>query len=366
MLGQMLIRTFFFALDVDGKKTIVSISGTKEKPTKEDLDELFALEDVTHISEDSDCEFLNENNIRLVIGLKFQGEKIGVVGVGLRGNKQEYGPEEVNFLQSLGNLALLTIQKSLLLDERIQKQRMEEELSLAKNIQVGLLPDPLPEIDRFDLSAINISSRQVGGDYFDFIETPQHNHILAIADVTGKGVPASLLMANLQSMLHALAPIDITLDAATGSINDIIHNNTPADKFITFFWGKIYDEGKKFKYVNAGHNPPIMFHHNSDEPILLEVGGIILGAMPTMMPYESAEIDLKPGDLIVFYTDGVTEAMTPDLTEEYEEERLIECIKKNRNKTSREIQDAIIDDINAFSNNIQYDDITIIVLKVDE
>lgn len=366
MLGQMLIRTFFFALDADDEKSIVSISGIKEEPTKEDLDALFDLDDVTHISEDSECEFLNENNIRLVIGLKFQNEKIGVVGVGLRGNKQEYGPEEVNFLQSLGNLALLTIQKSLLLDERILKQRMEEELNLAKNIQIGLLPDPLPEIDRFDLSAINISSRQVGGDYFDFIETPNNSHLLAIADVTGKGVPASLLMANLQSMLHALAPIDITMSEATGSINDIIYNNTPADKFITFFWGIIAENGTKFKYVNAGHDPPILFRKESDEPILLEEGGVILGAMPTLMPYDSDEIDLKPGDLIVFFTDGVTEAMSPDLTEEYETERLKECIRKNRNKTSQEIQDAIIKDINAFSNNIQYDDITIIVLKVDE
>jgi len=366
MLGQMLIRTFFFALDDDDEKLIVSISGIKEEPTKEDLDKLFALDDVTHISKDSDCEFLNENNIQLVIGLKFQNEKIGVVGVGLRGNKQEYGPEEVNFLQSLGNLALLTIQKSLLLDERILKQRMEEELNLAKNIQIGLLPDPLPEIDRFDLSAINISSRQVGGDYFDFIETPEKDHLLAIADVTGKGVPASLLMANLQSMLHALAPIDVTMSEATGSINDIIHKNTPPDKFITFFWGKIFEGGKRFKYVNAGHNPPIMFRKDSEEPILLEAGGVILGAMPTLMPYESAEVELKPGDLIVFYTDGVTEAMNPEQTEEYEEERLTECIRKNRNKTSKEIQDVIIKDINTFSNNIQYDDITIIVLKVDE
>ncbi len=366
MLGQMLIRTFFFALDVDDEKSIVSISGIKEEPSKEDLDELFELDDVTHISENSDCEFLNENNIRLLIGLKFQNEKIGVVGVGLRGNKQEYGPEEVNFLQSLGNLALLTIQKSLLLDERLQKQRMEEELNLAKNIQVGLLPDPLPEIDRFDLAAINISSRQVGGDYFDFIETPEKNHLVAIADVTGKGVPASLLMANLQSMLHALAPIDVTMSEATGSINDIIYNNTPADKFITFFWGIISDNGTKFKYVNAGHDPPILFRKGSDEPVLLEEGGVILGAMPTMMPYESAEIDLKPGDLIVFFTDGVTEAMSPDQTEEYETDRLKECIRKNRDKTAQEIQDAIITDINAFSNNIQYDDITTIVLKVDE
>lgn len=366
MLGQMLIRTFFFALDVDDEKSIVSISGIKEEPSKEDLDKLFELDDVTHISENSDCEFLNENNIRLVIGLKFQNEKIGVVGVGLRGNKQEYGPEEVNFLQSLGNLALLTIQKSLLLDERLQKQRMEEELNLAKNIQIGLLPDPLPEIDRFDLAAINISSRQVGGDYFDFIETPEKNHLVAIADVTGKGVPASLLMANLQSMLHALAPIDVTMSEATGSINDIIYNNTPPDKFITFFWGIISDNGTKFKYVNAGHDPPILFRKGSDVPVLLEEGGVILGAMPTMMPYESAEIDLRPGDLIVFFTDGVTEAMNPEQTEEYETERLKECIRKNRDKTAQEIQDAIIKDINAFSNNIQYDDITTIVLKVDE
>lgn len=366
MLGQMLIRTFFFALDVDGEKSIVSISGIKDEPSKEDLDTLFELDDVTHISENSECEFLNENNIRLVIGLKFQNEKIGVVGVGLRGNKQEYGPEEVNFLQSLGNLALLTIQKSLLLDERLQKQRMEEELNLAKNIQIGLLPDPLPEIDRFDLAAINISSRQVGGDYFDFIETPEKNHLVAIADVTGKGVPASLLMANLQSMLHALAPIDVTMSEATGSINDIIYNNTPADKFITFFWGIISENGTKFKYVNAGHDPPILFRKGSDEPVLLEEGGVILGAMPTMMPYESAEIDLKPGDLMVFFTDGVTEAMNPEQTEEYETERLKECIRKNRDKTAREIQDAIIKDINEFSNNIQYDDITTIVLKVDE
>ncbi len=365
MLGQMLIRTFFFALEVDGKKEIVSISGISDEPDEEELDQLFELDDVAHINEDSDCNFLNDNNIRLVIGLKFQNEKVGVVGVGLRGNKQEYGPEEVNFLQSLGNLALLNIQKTMLLEERLEKRRMEEELNLAKNIQRGLLPDPLPEIENLDLAAINISSRQVGGDYFDFIETPDDGHLLAIADVTGKGVPASLLMANLQSMLHALAPIDVTLDEASGSINDIIYNNTPSDKFITFFWAKIHEHSTKFKYVNAGHDPPFLFRKDSEEPELLEVGGVILGAMGTMMPYEAAEIDLNPGDLIVFFTDGVTEAMSPDQTEEYGTERLKECIKKVRDKSSEEIQQAIIDDINAFSNNIQYDDITIIVLRVD-
>lgn len=365
MLGQMLIRKFFFALDVNGQKTIVSISGITDEPGPEELDQLFALDDVTHIDSSEDCSFLQDNDIELVIGLRFQNEKIGVVGVGARATKEGYGDAEVNFLQSLGNLALLTIQKTLLLEEQIIKQRMEEELNLAKTIQVGLLPNPIPQIEGFDIAAINVSSRQVGGDYFDLLSLPDNGNLLAIADVTGKGVPASLLMANLQSMLHALAPLAVDLEDASGRINDIIHDNTPADKFITFFWGKISPDKKHFKYVNAGHNPPVLFRENEDEPILLEEGGIILGAVPTMLPYESSSIDFQKGDLVVFFTDGVTEAMNPDQSEEYEEERLNECIRQNRDKDAQGVMDAIIDDINAFSNNIQYDDITIIVLKVN-
>ncbi len=365
MLGQMLIRTFFFALDVDDHKTIVSISGIKDEPEQKELDELFELDDVTHVDGSENCGFLQENNIELLIGLRFQNEKIGVVGVGPRATKEGYGDAEVTFLQSLGNLALLAIQKTLLLEERIEKKRLEEELNLAKTIQEGLLPSPVPTIGGFDIAAINVSSRQVGGDYFDLLKLPDDGHLLAIADVTGKGVPASLLMANLQSMLHALAPLNVTLEEASGRINDIIHENTPPDKFITFFWGKISNDGKRFKYVNAGHNPPMVFRDGKSEPDLLEAGGVILGAMPTLMPYECSELEFQSGDLLVFFTDGVTEAMNPDQTEEYEEPRLIECIQKNREKSSEEIMQAIIEDINAFSDNIQYDDITMIVLKVD-
>lgn len=364
MLGQMLIRTFFFALDVNGEKTMVAGSGLNRDPETEDLQYLFDSDDIRHCAEDSDHPFLKDNDIHLVIGLRFQNEKIGVVGVGPRANKEGYGEAEVNFLQSLGNLALLTIQKTLLLEERIEKHRMEEELSLAKTIQEGLLPSPLPEIRDFDIAAINVSSRQVGGDYFDLLRTPDDGHLMAIADVTGKGVPASLLMANLQSMLHALAPLEVSLSEATGRINDIIHDNTPSDKFITYFWGKISSDRQSLHYVNAGHNPPMLFREGSDEPELLEAGGVILGAMPTLMPYESEKIALKKGDLLVLFTDGVTEAMSPDQTEEYEEGRLIECINRNRDRSSEEIMQAVIDDINRFSDNIQYDDITMIVLRV--
>jgi sigma-B regulation protein RsbU (phosphoserine phosphatase) len=365
MLGQMLIRTFFFVLDVDDEKSIVASSGLKEQPSKKELDTLFELDDVYYCDEDHDCPFLENNGIKLLIALRFQNEKIGVVGVGAPANKEPYGKEQVNFLQSLGNLALLTIQKTLLLEERIEKQRMEEELNLAKTIQEGLLPSPIPTISGFDLEATNISSRQVGGDYFDILETPDQGHILAIADVTGKGVPASLLMANLQSMLHALAPIDISLAEATGSINDIIHENTPPDKFITFFWGKLSTDGKHFNYVNAGHNNPLLFRKGTDTPQELDAGGVILGAMPTMMPYNSASVELESGDVLVFYTDGVTEAMNPEQTEEYEEERLIACLQKNLENSSKEIMNAVITDITEFSDGVQYDDITLLVLKVN-
>ncbi len=365
MLGQMLIRTFFFVLDIEDEKSIVASSGLKEKPTKKELQTLFELEDVFYCNEEHDCPFLEKNDIRLVIALRFQNEKIGVVGVGAPANNEPYGKEQVNFLQSLGNLALLTIQKTLLLEERIEKRRMEEELNLAKTIQEGLLPSPIPEISGFDMEATNISSRQVGGDYFDVVDTPDGGHILAIADVTGKGVPASLLMANLQSMLHALAPIDISLSQATGSINNIIHKNTPADKFITFFWGKISANGSRFDYVNAGHNNPLLFKKGEQKPHELEAGGVILGALPTLTPYESSSVELESGDVLVLYTDGVTEAMNPKQTEEYEEERLIECLQDHLGGTAKEIMDAVIDDIMSFSDGVQYDDITMLVLKVN-
>lgn len=365
MLGQMLIRTFFFALDVDGNREMVSISGIKDLPSNDDLNQLFGMTDITRIDEHHTCKFVQENNIELVIGLRFQNKKIGVVGVGPRANKEGYGHAEINFLQSLGNLALLTIQKTLLLEEQIVKKRLEEELNLAKTIQEGLLPNPIPNIPGFDIAAVNVSSRQVGGDYFEILKLEDKGHLLAIADVTGKGIPAALLMANLQSMLHALAPLSVSLEEASSRINDIIHDNTPSDKFITFFWGKISSDGKKFKYTNAGHNPPMVFKKDEIEPILLEEGGIILGAMPSLMPYKSAEYIFEKGDTLLFFTDGVTEAMSIDQSQEYEEERLIECVNQNRNRDANGLMNAIINDVNMFTNNIQHDDITMIVLKVN-
>lgn len=368
MLGQMLIRKFFFILENEGEREIVATSGIQGSLSKDKIDELFELEkDLVEVDEQlaEQIPFLAENEIKAVIGLHFQSEKIALVGVGARANEEEYSTSDYNFLRSLGNLAVLSIQKTFLLEERIEKERLEEELDIAKSIQKGLLPNPIPKCDKLEIAAKNISSYQVGGDYFDILEAPEKRLLFAIGDVTGKGIPAALLMANLQAMLHVLLPIDISLSEASGQVNDIIYRNTPSDKFITFFWGIFNPDNSEFRFVNAGHNPPLWFKAGEEDPEKLEEGGLILGAMSTMTPYEEQVIKLSKGDLLVFYTDGVTEAMNEEETEEYGEDRLLSFIKENRNKQVEELQQAIIDDIRAFSHDIQYDDITLIILKVN-
>lgn len=366
MLGQMLIRKFFFILEHENQRQVVATSGIRGTLTKSAINSLFKL-DENLIEVDNELRekipFLDKNEIKALIGLEFQGEKIALFGVGARANGEPFSSSDFNFLQSLGNLALLSIQKTYLLQERIEKERMEEELDIAKNIQQGLLPHPLPQCDKIDIAAKNISSYQIGGDYYDVLETPDKNLLVAIGDVTGKGIPASLLMANLQAMLHVLLPVNITLSEASGQVNNIIYQNTPSDKFITFFWGIFHPDTHKFRYVNAGHNPPLLFREDTNTPKRLEQGGLILGAMPTTQPYEESTITLKTGDVLVLFTDGVTEALNPAQTEEYEEHRLIECVEKNREKSSSEILDAIIVDVNEFSGEDRFDDITLVVCK---
>ena len=186
--------------------------------------------------------------------------------------------------------------------------------------------------------------------------------MLAVADVTGKGMPASLLMANMQACLRIVLPLDIQLEDATARINDVIHGNTGFDKFITFFWGICDAAGSTFRYVNAGHNPPL--HITAEGKMThLEAGGLLLGIMGGVT-YERGEMALKPGDVIAMFTDGVTEAMNPEL-EEYDDPRLEELLVKVRDKSAQGILDAVLEDVEVFTRGApQSDDITMIVMKM--
>lgn len=365
LMGQLLIRSFFLIYRTGSGIELLTSSNFSSSDS-ESLKKIFDVsKEIALVDEElrEQIPALRSSNISSLISISVQGRKIAVIGVGQRANEKSLTESDYNFLKSLANLAVNSIQRTFLLEERIEKERMEEELLLAKSIQNRLLPDPIPDVKGLDLSAITVSSYQVGGDYFDVAETPDGNHIFAIADVTGKGFPAALLMANLQSMLHILLPFDITLTLATERINNLIHQNTPADKFITFFWGKYHHETRIFKYVNAGHNPPLLLKHDSEDFIELSEGGLLLGAMESMMPYDSKDITLEPGDIVVCFTDGVNEAQSGEMAEEFGMERFKNVILNSRNNRAAEISDKIINAVTEFAGGHQFDDVTLMVFK---
>ncbi len=366
LMGQLFIRSFFLIYRTDHDVELLASSNFPFDDATHHLQELFdQTEEVTTVNEDLTRKFpvLKESDICSLVTISVHGRKVALIGVGNRANNKPFTESDYNFLKSLSNLAINSIQRTYLLEERIEKERMEEELSLAKSIQDKLLPDRIPEISGLDLSALTVSSYQVGGDYYDVVETPDGNHIFAIADVTGKGFAAALLMANLQSMLHILLPFEITLEVATERINDLIFQNTPSDKFITFFWGKYHHKSRIFRYVNAGHNPPLLLKNGSNSFKELSEGGLLLGAIKCMTPYESEDVQLEPGDIVVCYTDGVNEAQSGDDEEEFGVERLEQTILENRTESSEHIRDSVINQVKQFAGSTQFDDLTLLVFK---
>ncbi len=233
---------------------------------------------------------------------------------------------------------------------------------LRGEIQQGLLPASLPDIPGFETAAINITSKQVGGDYYDVLPIEKNEYILAIGDVSGKGTPAALLMANVQASLRAFAPMGLSIPEATARINDLTSSNTGRDKFITFFWGSLHADTREFRYVNAGHNPPFLLRADGSVE-RLEIGGIILGLMKTVSPYPEGSVILAPGDVIVMFTDGVSEAMNAR-EEDFTEERLEQVLRNIRlmspSKIIEEIQLALEQHT---QGTPQSDDITLLVLR---
>ncbi|AXI99911.1 sigma-B regulation protein RsbU (phosphoserine phosphatase) [Cyclonatronum proteinivorum] len=365
LMGQMMVRRFFFLTRLEGQPQFILQQGLKGSITKVEKEQLLLT--------DAECVFthelaaapayLTDNQIEVLVMVKLQDE-CAVLGLGAKASGQPYSKSDINLLISLGNLAFLSIQKTFLLEERIEKERMEEELTIARTIQNTLFPSPLPAPEPFDIAALNIPSRQVGGDYFDVLCADDRHLYMVIADVTGKGIPASLLMANLQAMIHVLSPLKLDIAETTGKINDIIFANTPSDKFISFFWGRADLETQVFEYCNAGHNPPVYWDAQKGKTGLLTEGGMLLGALNTMIPYQSGKVQLYTGDVVVMFTDGISEAMN-EADEEFGEERIAEIVAAHHHKTAQEIKQLILDEVKTFCKGNYGDDVTMLVFKMN-
>ncbi len=306
---------------------------------------------------------LERNNIELIVPMQIQGQTKGLIILGNRIHKSDYNSSDIEFIYSVGSLAIISLENKRLFVEALEKQKLEEELEIARDIQRNLLPHSIPEFRNFDIAAMNLSSKQVGGDYYDIIPLDENSFCVAIADVSGKGVPASLLMANIQAFLKIICRRGMNIDEATALINDLITENTSDGKFITFCWGILDEIEKSLNYVNAGHNPPLLIREGKIKK--LEKGGLILGVMKTFRPYETEKIELQKDDVIVMFTDGITEAMNK-VGDEFSDERLEELVLKNTDKNSAELLFIIQQEVKNFATGaLQSDDITLIVIKVN-
>ena len=247
-------------------------------------------------------------------------------------------------------------------DEQLEWGRLEKELAIAREIQASFLPKQAPELPGFELAGTSIPHDQVGGDYYDFIPVSETRIGLAVADVSGKGIPAALIMAGFRMSLLAEIRNEFAIRAVMRKVNSLLHESTDRDKFVTAFYGVLDTKNRVLTFSNGGHNPPILLRRGGAVEHL-EEGGVALGVLADVR-YEDRPVALFPGDVLVMYTDGVSEAESPNM-EQFGTERLEQTIERLASRSAQEIVDGIVETVLAWAGERgQNDDLTLLVLKV--
>jgi len=249
--------------------------------------------------------------------------------------------------------------------DSIERAKSDQELDLARRIQRSFLLSQFPALPRLEVHAVNISSKQVSGDFYDVVVAGEDSYLLAIADVAGKGVPAALLSSMLQASLRTQSNATSTVGEVLRVINTLVYRSTTVQQFATFFLARIEERTMRMTYSNAGHNFPVVFRRGG-ERIMLERGGTVVGILEAAT-FEEASIELIPGDRVVFYTDGISEAANA-AGELFGEERLYECIERlPEHLSAREVTDRILAAVRDYLAGIEAgDDMTVMVLRVIE
>ena len=367
LMGQMLISKYCILVCDDDGPAIHENKGFDFKGLESLMKKLMKLKLRSEAFLPENCgnkrllKSLEKMDVHALIPMTHQDKCLGYILLGPKISGQGYMKSDLEFLTTLVSQAVISLENARLFEETLEKQRLEEELNLARNIQKKLLPKSIPDVEGYEIHGFNLSSKQVGGDYWDVITIDEHRVALAIGDVSGKGVPASLLMANLQAALRVMTRPDMNLAEVVATLNKLIHANTDLDKFITFFIGVLDTRDHTFEYVNAGHNNPHFFQARKKIQFL-DIGGLLLGIMP-MYQYTTGKINLKKGDLVLTYTDGVNEALDPS-GEEFGDERLNDLTNSLRRASPEKLVETVWRTIDDFSCGMpQADDVTMLAVK---
>jgi sigma-B regulation protein RsbU (phosphoserine phosphatase) len=305
----------------------------------------------------------------LLLPLAVKDELIGFMALGQKRSEAPYSGSDLRLLNSVAGQTSLALEVSRLTEaisaQAVQRERLNRELEIAREVQQKLFPQRLPAIAGLDYCAECRPAREVGGDYYDFLELPGGKLGIAIGDISGKGIGAALMMANLEACLRGQAASARNLPDLIRRVNHMIYEASSANRYATFFYAEYDPQTRQIAYVNAGHNAPVVLRGSDAgcELFRWEAGGAVVGILPEA-EYQEGSFELRPGDLIVLYTDGVSESMNAQ-DEEWGEESLIACAETCYGLTAREVLDRLMSRAVAFAAAApQHDDMTLAVARV--
>lgn len=304
-----------------------------------------------------------EQKVRSILAVPLQTNDrvIGLIYLDSPNHIREFSRDDLNLLTVMANVAAIRIEHARLNEIEEAERAMAKEMQQAAQIQQGLLPAKFPQAAGVDIAAKAVPARHVGGDYYDFITFPDGKIGMIVADVAGKGMPASLLMSSLQARVHVLFETSDRFGEKVERLNKATAANLPGNRFITFFMGILDPESGELVYTSAGHNPPLLVRAKGGYDTLTG-GGLILGIMP-MAKYEESRILLEKGDVLVMFSDGVTEAPDPN-DNEYGEERLANLVAELASRPAADIVSAIHASVHEYTQGAPpADDITVVVTR---
>jgi sigma-B regulation protein RsbU (phosphoserine phosphatase) len=290
-----------------------------------------------------------------------QGRIIGVFNLE-NDDLDAYHEGHLEFLKTFASQAAAAIERARLLDAALEARNLERELDIARGIQASFLPHSAPVVAGLDLAGVNLPYREVGGDYYDYIRIVEHQLGLAIGDVSGKGIAAALLMAAFRASLLAEIRNHYAIRRILQKVNRLLYESTEPGKFVTAFYGVLDAKNRVFTFSNAGHNPPLLLHADGRAEWLTE-GGLPLGVLEDAQ-YEERPVPLALGDVLVLYTDGVTEA-TNASEEQYGVKRFETLVRRLADRPAETILDAVREDVESFTGERHLnDDLTMVVARI--
>jgi len=268
---------------------------------------------------------------------------------------------DLNFIQTLVNVVVVALENKKLFKERLQSERLQREMELAAEVQNMLIPLRVHKETAVEIGARYLPHQNIGGDYFDFIRLNADEFLWCIADVSGKGVSAALLMANFQATLHAWTAVEDDLTNIVERLNKKVIENTKGERFITLFIAKYNQQTRKLNYINAGHNPTILY--SEGEAVTLKLGTTMIGAFEQLPFLNQGEVDVEPGSLLFNYTDGLLD-FEPTGDKKWDEDLLLDFVIAHGDETPDDFNQGLLNHLNHNIKGRAIDDITMLTLRI--